>query len=827
MMAPGRVPVQALSAREAGGAAVLSFVPPPLPLAPATPAGQHGASPLPPPAADSQSLAPGAEVAMGGWRFRCCGVLGRGSFSQVWAGTVLEGPEPLLGARGVGSRASRSGGEAAREGGVALKVIQCRSQQDLQQALFEAALLERFQALASPDGHGTPAMRVPRYLAHRVEPSLRGGWLVRMAMSRVPGECLDSFLRRPPVQGWDPAVAAQCGCALATQLFRQLGPTLERMAPHAWHRDVNSHNVLLSDALDGGCLRACADAEDMAQRASFWLIDFGLAVDSTTWPSVWQHSDVAGDCRYWPPSSFLMSFFGPEEVAVHPHMCKQYQTQLDIAGLGLTALEVLATLALSAPRGSGDAAGAAPAVFGGPWPRLLAVWQKYREEVSRWHMKIFQVFSSGGDVGPLCRALAQERVVEQVTAHIAKLRTLLRACAAGGMRSARGERAEEARARSLFWVIAEAIDESSSLGLREAVEKLGGPEGCPGRPPQPPPLAPRPQGARAQARGSSARQAEPLSPAAPCSPLPPAAAACAAPAALSPCPVAAGPRGAAVPQAPAAAHRRRSASPTGRHPGWATAPMPRGAPCGSVPPASAWHAGGEGSAARWPAWRAPLTARPPRPLARGAGGTSLAALPTPCRSRATSPGPNLSYQPPPAGFNLSYQPPPAREAHTAAPHPGSPCSPGALLLRTAPAAPGAPLGAAFAQPRRGRSPSPQPPVLHGWSSVPLPGGASPRAPRWAASPASPRAAEEPSAQRFAWRSPAAERRDQPGAAWSPRSPGSGLAAMPPPYGEQRGANLSYQPPLFEWPKGAVAAAAVHTARPPQPAPRAAARLGGG
>ena len=68
---------------------------------------------------------------------------------------------------------------------------------------------------------------------------------------------------------------------------RQLGPTLERLAPHAWHRDVNSardpvalkaesseldgpfawllhcqHNVLLSDALDGGRLMPCADVEE-------------------------------------------------------------------------------------------------------------------------------------------------------------------------------------------------------------------------------------------------------------------------------------------------------------------------------------------------------------------------------------------------------------------------------------------------------------------------------------------------------------------------------------------------------------------------------------
>ncbi|CAK0790823.1 unnamed protein product [Prorocentrum cordatum] len=660
-------------------------------------------------------------------------------------------------------------------------------------------------------------MRVPRYLGHRVEPSRRGGWLVRTAMSRVPGEGLDAFLRRPPVLGQDSAVAAHCGCALAAQLFRQLGPTLERMAPHAWHRDVNSHNVLISDALDGGCLRACASAEDAAHRASFWLIDFGLAVDSTTWPSAWQHADVAGDCRYWPPSSFLMSFFGPEEVACNPHLCKQYQTQLDTAGLGLTALEILATFALSARGGMGGGAGAAPAVFGGPWLRLLAVWEKYRDEVSRWHMKIFQVFAAGGDIGPLYRELAQEQVVEKVSAHIAKMGTLLRACAAGGVRSARNERVEEARARNLFWVIAEAIDETSSLGLREAVEKLGGPEGCSSRPPQPPALAPAPRGASPQTRCSSARRAlsaaGPPSPAAPCSPLPLAAAAHAVPAELSPRPVPACPPGVQVPLA-SAAHRHRSASPTpgaqmGCRPGWATAPIPGGAPCVWQPPAAAWHASGQDHAARCLNWRAPPTPRPPRPLGCGAGCASLAP-PAPCQARAgASPG-----------ISLSYRPPPAWEAHSPAPYPGAPCSPGALLLRTAPAAPGAPLGA----PRcAGHSP--------GWSSVPLPGGGPPRAARGGpASPTSPRPAEVPPAQRFAWHSAAA--------GWSPRSPGSGLAAVSPSCGAQaRGRSVSYQPPPLDAlphqaraasppPKGALPAAAARTARPPQRAPRVAGRFGG-
>merc|ERR1740138_1565803 len=195
-------------------------------------------------------------------------------------------------------------------------------------------------------------------------------------MSRVPGESLDSFLRRPLPAGQDTPGSSYVrrGCVLAAQLLLQLGPTLERIAPHAWHRDVNSRNVLLSDAIDGGPLRNCIDAEEMGKRASFWLIDFGLAVNSTTWQSAWPHADVAGDCRYWPPSSFLMSFYGPEETRAHADMCHQYKTRLDIAGLGFTALEVLCSALLTGSAGISE-----------PWRRLAAAWERYREEVTRWH----------------------------------------------------------------------------------------------------------------------------------------------------------------------------------------------------------------------------------------------------------------------------------------------------------------------------------------------------------------------------------------------------------------------------------------------------------
>lgn len=383
----------------------------------------------------------GTEVDIGPFRFRCTTVLGRGSFSEVWAGEVIDGP--CIGA------------------GVALKDLSCNTKSDLEQALLEVSLLDRFKDLVTPQSaQAAPAMRIPRYFSHRVD--RRGSaWRVRIAMERVPGESLDSWLKRPPPPGQDGPSSVRRGCAIAIALIRQLGPTLEKVSHHCWHRDINSHNVLLSDAVDGGRLLSCPDVDETSRRASFWLIDFGLAVDSKTWEQNWPSADVAGDCRYWPPSSFFMSFCGPEDTAAKKEFCSQYKTKLDITGLGLTALEMLCSTALASRPSWGQDG------LRGSWQRLLDGWQTYREDVTRWHTMIFQVFVSGGDITPLYQQLAQEQVVDRVVAHIADVRALLRACV---------QRAEDPAIQRLLTVIAEMLDENSKWTMRDVVEALGPPE---------------------------------------------------------------------------------------------------------------------------------------------------------------------------------------------------------------------------------------------------------------------------------------------------------------------------------------------------------------
>lgn len=153
-----------------------------------------------------------------------------------------------------------------------------------------------------------------------------------------------------------------------------------------------------------------------------------------------------------------MSFYGPEETITYPDFCNQYKTRLDIVGLGLTALELLCATALS----SRDSWG--PQGLRGSWRRLFLAWEKHREEVTRWHTMIYRVFSAGGDIGPLYQQLAQERVVDRVAEHIVKIRTLLRTCIS---------RTEDHKIQSLLGVLADMIDEKSTVGLLESVEALG------------------------------------------------------------------------------------------------------------------------------------------------------------------------------------------------------------------------------------------------------------------------------------------------------------------------------------------------------------------
>ncbi|CAJ1362433.1 unnamed protein product, partial [Effrenium voratum] len=126
----------------------------------------------------------------------------------------------------------------------------------------------------------------------------------------------------------------------ARALVEQLAPTMAAIANVMYHRDVNAHNILAHVAPGG--------------QLSFGLVDFGLAVDASTWmdpsplnpggKSEWEFLDVGGDCRYWPVSAWRQFEAGCRALVEEEPLCTEYQTHLDLQGLGLTAVQVLVCL---------------------------------------------------------------------------------------------------------------------------------------------------------------------------------------------------------------------------------------------------------------------------------------------------------------------------------------------------------------------------------------------------------------------------------------------------------------------------------------------------
>lgn len=413
-------------------------------------------------AQDPEVLQPGVEVTIGAHTLHVLDVLGSGSYSVVWRAEV------------VASLPNTEGEAPLEEREVALKDVLCKSHAALRQSLFEVQLLlalERRALTSASAKSERKCSRLPRCHSYKVG-AHREGWSVRMALSRLPGEQLDDWLRRAATAvvddvtrksgkaqpTWTSEIAR--GVSLAEHLVKQLGPALEHLAPLAWHRDVNSHNILISDSLE----RTTLDPKLSGDRSAFWLCDLGLAVDSRGWVSdegEWRVTDIGGDCRYWPASSWMVHLYGADYLLARQDYCRQYQTRLDIHGLGITAVELLCSIALSA-----RAAGA-PEDEGfdrhGHWKHLLDSWQRYHETVGEWWETIYKVFSVGGDFRPVHSWLVQEAVADQVIAMIKEIRQVMHDCASC---------TDDPRTARLLRVVADLTDEASKIELSEACEIL-------------------------------------------------------------------------------------------------------------------------------------------------------------------------------------------------------------------------------------------------------------------------------------------------------------------------------------------------------------------
>eukprot|EP00928_Gymnodinium_smaydae_P037603 TRINITY_DN26071_c0_g1_i2.p1 TRINITY_DN26071_c0_g1~~TRINITY_DN26071_c0_g1_i2.p1 ORF type:complete len:787 (+),score=110.67 TRINITY_DN26071_c0_g1_i2:177-2363(+) len=397
----------------------------------------------------------GMDVRIGDHSFRCQDVLGRGSYSVVWRAKPL-GPLPDV--------------AYSEQPDVALKEVHCSSQATLLQAVFEVQVLLALERGAREDE--APPPRVPRCICYSVEPSRdamgdANGWTVHTAMTIVPGESLDVFFRRPLALvpsgvSLEHAATAACrrGCKLVERLLADVSPVLRLLEPIAWHRDVNAHNILIDGHLEEHT------GNIIAETASFWLIDFGLAVDSETWShhdGKWRTAHIGGDSRYWPTSSWIMHLFGPEGLDDKPEMREQYQGRLDIHGLGVTALEMLCTAIVSF---EGAEKALDPA---GCWAGLCLAWQDYWQHVWHWWSLVYSVFLEGGDIAPVQAQLLEEGIIERLGSLLDGLRSSCRVCAADA------EQAGDACGGRVLRLVADMIDENSDFSWDKLEANLQAP----------------------------------------------------------------------------------------------------------------------------------------------------------------------------------------------------------------------------------------------------------------------------------------------------------------------------------------------------------------
>lgn len=369
----------------------------------------------PPPPPALPALQGGAVVSFGGAAFHLLSPIGTGSFGVAWAaeragdagsaGTTRP-PSEEGGDTEPSSEQGTTGGSA--KGDIVVKETWCRSEFALGNAQQEAMLL---QALRSSSTHpnednddADPLCRIPAFVATEAfAVAEQGLWCVRLAMSRLPGVPLDTFIartRRGMLEDKEAAAAPAdrffSGCRFARRLILQLAPTLERIATIAYHRDLNCHNVLVSGDME---------------NPSFTLVDFGLAASLAGWhgppgPRSWHHMEIGGDSRYWPMSGWFLFLAGLQELFKYPQLCEEYATRLDFHALGICALQALADFAAppeAAPEAEAEAKAEAKveAAKDGPLAdeatALLQQWSTFWAAAHRAWEILYAGFRVGGE----------------------------------------------------------------------------------------------------------------------------------------------------------------------------------------------------------------------------------------------------------------------------------------------------------------------------------------------------------------------------------------------------------------------------------------------
>jgi len=434
-----------------------------------------------------QVLQVGAVVRIGEHDCRITGPLGKGSFGIVWAAEIQESP--------------------TWKGPVAVKEMQCNTRQGASAQAREGELLydlielrsQRFGNGNAPshDAFGmNPLDKVPALVAVETKNIGTDSWRVRLAMTRVPGIPLDRFLEQRKIAAakLSPRRRFAEACDLALELLEQLVPTFEIMSEALLHRDVNAHNILVHELEDDP-----ADQSGKAQQYKAWgwrrprlrfgLVDFGLAVRRSEWdgpmgPSSWHLVDIGGDCRYWPMCAWLQFECGCEELSKYPQLATEYQAQLDLHALGVTALQIIAA-SLSPDAGPNGAAQNASRALPAEFAAVKESWDRYWEDATEYWERLLNVFRNGGDQFALKASCIETGVHNIVGARLASLRAALRDAEVCGQQmgneSTQGEFAADddcahvdealrCRARPLLSGLLELVSAGGVVGIEEKTE---------------------------------------------------------------------------------------------------------------------------------------------------------------------------------------------------------------------------------------------------------------------------------------------------------------------------------------------------------------------
>jgi serine/threonine protein kinase len=276
---------------------------------------------------------------------------------------------------------------------IAIKDVMCTSDSTLREVKRECKFLQMLTSSLAVDGgsENSVAARVPQFLAAELNQIGANQWQVVLAMSRIPGEALDNYLTRrrcdelqqaaPDKERIPLLTRVSASCDLALHLVSQVAPVLERISDYICHRDLHPRNILI-------------DVDKLTQGVRFGIVDFGLAVDCSDWRQwAWREENIAGDCRYFPPGSWLMFASGPQGLKGHNELLHEYRVRLDLHAFGVTLVQVLVgSIVEDSTNVLRDGSGTDK--WNCLWMNLIKSWRAYWSHATYMWKEVFKAFQA-------------------------------------------------------------------------------------------------------------------------------------------------------------------------------------------------------------------------------------------------------------------------------------------------------------------------------------------------------------------------------------------------------------------------------------------------